>query len=179
VSAGGAAPVAQRAAKAAAVPAAPAASAAPGAFIAPRTPSTAAAPRAPAVGRATIDAAGWPALLEAAGLSGMLRQFALNCVPASFENDVLVLRLDQAVDGRRSRPIEEKLVQGLAKYLGRDLRIVFEVSESALATPARQRVMADHDKAVRAATAFEEDPVVKGLQERFGAEVDAASVKPG
>ena len=32
--------------------------------------------------------------------------------------------------------------------------------------------------ALRAAAAFEEDPAVKGLRERFGAEVDAASVKP-
>ncbi len=38
--------------------------------------------------------------------------------------------------------------------------------------------MAEQDKALQAAAAFEEDPAVKGLRERFGAEVDAASVKP-
>jgi len=38
--------------------------------------------------------------------------------------------------------------------------------------------MAEQDKALRAAAAFEQDAAVKGLQERFGAEVDAASVKP-
>ena len=58
------------------------------------------------------------------------------------------------------------------------MRLIFEVSQSELATPARQRAIADQDKAARAAAAFEADPVVKGLQERFGAEVDAASVKP-
>jgi hypothetical protein len=35
--------------------------------------------------RRSIDAANWPAVVEAAGLSGMVRQFALNCVPASFD----------------------------------------------------------------------------------------------
>jgi DNA polymerase III subunit gamma/tau len=160
--------------------------AAPVAPVAPAATGAAAAAAAAAgtgagvaAGPRTIDAATWPAVVEAAALSGMVRQFALNCVPASFEKDVLILRLDPAVDERRSRPIEEKLVQGLAKYLGREIRIVFEVSDSAaVATPARQRVLADQDRALRAAAAFEQDPVVKGLQERFGAEVDAASVKP-
>jgi len=102
-------------------------------------------------------------------------------MPASFENGVLTLRFDRSVDGRRSRAIEEKLLQGLAKYLGRDIRVIFEVADASLAslaTPARQRAMAEQDRAQRAVEAFEEDPTVKGLRERFGAEVDAASVKP-
>jgi len=142
--------------------------------IAPAPPSAA----APAVAPANIDAASWPRIVEGANLGGMLRQFALNCVPASFERDVLTLRLDEVVDARRSRSIEDKLVQALTKYLGRAIRLVFEVSQSELATPARQRALADQDKVVRAAAAFEADPVVKGLQERFGAAVDSASVKP-
>jgi DNA polymerase III subunit gamma/tau len=150
--------------------------------------STDAAPRAaavpaasapiPAASPANIDATSWPRIVEGANLSGMIRQFALNCVPASFERDVLTLRLDDVVDARRSRAIEDKLQQALTKYLGRELRLLFEVSQSELVTPARQRALADQDKVARAAAAFEADPVVKGLQERFGAEVDAASVKP-
>jgi DNA polymerase-3 subunit gamma/tau len=125
-----------------------------------------------------IDAGNWPTVVDAAGLSGLTRQFALNCVAASFDNDVLTLRLDQSVAERRARPTEEKLVQGLSKYLGRDIRVVFDVAEGALATPARQRVAAEQDRAARAAADFEQDPAVKGLRERFGAEADAASVKP-
>jgi DNA polymerase-3 subunit gamma/tau len=123
-----------------------------------------------------IDAENWLSVVEAAGLSGMVRQLAFNCVPASFDNAALVLRLDAAADSRRSRPIEEKLAQGLSKYLGRDIRIVFEVSDG-LATHARQRVQADQERSLRASAAFEQDPAVKGLRERFGAEVDSASVK--
>jgi DNA polymerase III subunit gamma/tau len=143
---------------------------------APAVPAASAPNRAAAP--ANIDAASWPRIVEGANLSGMVRQFALNCVPASFERDVLTLRLDEGVDARRSRAIEDKLQQALTKYLGRELRLLFEVSQSELVTPARQRALADQDKVARAAAAFEADPVVKGLQERFGAEVDAASVKP-
>jgi hypothetical protein len=38
--------------------------------------------------------------------------------------------------------------------------------------------VAEQDRVSRAAASFEQDPAVKGLRERFGAEVDAASVKP-
>jgi DNA polymerase III subunit gamma/tau len=126
----------------------------------------------------SIDAANWPAVVEAAALGGMVRQLALNCVPASFEHNLLTLKLDQAASDRRTRPIEEKLVQGLSKYLGRDIRLTFETAESDLNSPARQRVLAEQERVARAASAFESDPAVKGLRERFGADVDAASIKP-
>jgi DNA polymerase-3 subunit gamma/tau len=121
----------------------------------------------------------WPAVVEAAALGGMVRQFALNCVPASFERDVLVLRLDPAAADRRTRQIEDRLVQGLSKYLGRTIRVVFETPHGGLVTPARQRVLAEQDRLAAAAAAFEQDPAVRGLRERFGADVDAASIKPG
>jgi DNA polymerase III subunit gamma/tau len=127
---------------------------------------------------AGIDPGNWPSVVEAANLSGMVRQLALNCVPGKFENDLLTLRLDQAAADRRTRPIEEKLVQGLSKYMGREIRLVFETSRDEVNSPARQRVQAEQDKVMRAAAAFEADPAVKGLRERFGAEVDATSVKP-
>ncbi len=138
----------------------------------------AAAANASSIRLTSIDAQNWPAVVEAANLSGMVRQFALNCVPATFEHGVLALKLDQATADRRTRPIEDKLLQGLSKYLGRDIRVTYETAQSILATPARQRLLQEQDKVVRAAAAFEADPAVKGLRERFGADVDAASVKP-
>ena len=135
-------------------------------------------PKSPAVRLTSIDANNWPAVVDAASLSGMVRQFALNCVPSKFEHDVLVLKIDPATADRRTRTIEDKLLQGLSKYLGRDIRVTFETAQSALATPARQRALAEREKADRATAAFEADPTVKGLRERFGADVDAASVKP-
>jgi DNA polymerase-3 subunit gamma/tau len=135
-------------------------------------------PSVPGVRLTSIDADNWPAVVEAANLSGMVRQFALNCIPASFAHDVLALKLDPAASDRRTQVIEEKFVQGLSKYLGRGIRVTFETAQPNLATPARQRVLAEQDKVSRAITAFEADPAVKGLRERFGADVDASSIKP-
>lgn len=126
----------------------------------------------------SIDAGNWPAVVEAANLSGMVRQFALNCVPATFEHNLLVLKLDQSTADRRTRPIEDKLLLGLSKYLGREIRVTFETAQSDLVTPARLRAQAEQEKVVQATAAFEADPTVKGLRERFGADVDSASVKP-
>jgi len=125
-----------------------------------------------------VDAGNWTAVVEAANLSGMVRQLALNCVPGAFERDQLTLRLDQTAADRRTRPIEEKLAQSLSKYFGRDIRLVFETSEAGLNSPARQRALEEQNRVARAASAFESDPAVKGLRERFGADVDMSSVKP-
>ena len=125
-----------------------------------------------------IDAANWPTVVESASLTGMVRQYALNCVPARFENDVLVLRMDAGAADRRTRAIDEKLIQGLSRYLGRELRVLFETTEAELASPARQRAQAEQERVARAATQFDSDPAVKGLRERFGADVDVGSVKP-
>jgi DNA polymerase-3 subunit gamma/tau len=145
----------------------------------PSAPSTAPAPAAAVAPVLSIDAGNWPAVVDAAQLSGMVRQFALNCVPASFENGSLLLRLDAAAADRRTKQIDEKLVQGLSKYFGRDIRVSVETADTELATPARQRALADQDRAAGALASFELDPAVRGLRERFGAEIDAASVKPG
>jgi len=137
---------------------------------------------APAASRgvpvAVVDAEHWPAVVDAAQLTGMTRQFALNCVPAGFEHGLLKLRLDAGAADRRTRQIEAKLAQGLSKYFGREIGLAIEVAAAALATPARQRVLAEQDRVSLAAAAFEDDPAVRGLRERFGAEVDSGSVKP-
>jgi DNA polymerase-3 subunit gamma/tau len=164
----------------------PASAAGPAAPVSAATPVSRTQPAptqpAPAAGSAaaftTIDAANWAAVVDAASLSGLVRLLALNCVPASFENDALRLQVDQATSHNRTRQTEEKLAQLLSAHFGRDIRVTFEMAESALVTPARRRAMAEQDKTLRATAAFEEDATVKGLRERFGAEVDATSVKP-
>ncbi|MGA2709786.1 MAG: DNA polymerase III subunit gamma/tau [Steroidobacteraceae bacterium] len=152
-----------------------------------RTSMTAAAPAAPPAPvitpalapPTTIDASNWHSVVDAAQLTGMVRQLALNCVPASFDGGLLSLRLDAAAADRRTKQIEEKLLLALEKYLSKDIRLSIETAGSGLATPARQRAIAEQDRTSIAATAFEDDAAVKGLRERFGAEIDVASVKPG
>jgi DNA polymerase III subunit gamma/tau len=144
----------------------------------PPAPAASLSEPAPKVRLSSIDAANWPAVVEAAGLTGMVRQYALNCSVKSYSGDLLTLNMDAAVADRRTPAIDEKLIQGLRKYVGRDIRVVFETVDADVASPARQRLQAENDKVARAASAFESDPAVKGLRERFGADIDTNSVKP-
>jgi DNA polymerase-3 subunit gamma/tau len=128
--------------------------------------------------QAPIDAGNWTDVVEAAGMTGMVRQFAMNCVPSSFDQSTLKLQFDPAAEHRRTKQIEDKLVQCLTGYFGKEIRVVYEAADAAVVTPARKRAIAEQDRTLRATVAFEEDVAVKGLRERFGAEVDAASVKP-
>ena len=125
-----------------------------------------------------IDSASWPAVLEQAQVSGMVRQFALNCVPVSFEQDVLKLALDGAAADRRTPQLEERLSQALSRHLDRPLRLLIETAASEVMTPARQRVQGEQQRAQSAMDAFDQDPAVRALRERFGASVDGNSVKP-
>ena len=109
----------------------------------------------------------------------MVRQFALNCIPASFEQNLLKLTLDAAAADRRTQQIEDRLAQSLSKLMGREIRLAFATPAAEVMTPARQRLQDEQDKVARAASAFDQDPAVRGLRERFGATVDPASVKPG
>jgi hypothetical protein len=122
----------------------------------------------------TIDAGNWAAVVDAAHLTGMARQLALNCSPAGFQDGVLRLHFDEAAAHQRTRATEDKLVQALSQHLGREVRVLFQAPDAEVVTPARQRTLAEQDKAARAAAAFADDPTVKGLRERFGAEIDTA-----
>src|SRR5579859_1553762 len=142
-------------------------------------PATAlAAAAGPVRSPAAIDAGNWAGVVVAAALSGVVKQIAMNCLPASFDGTLLRLSFDESAAHLRSRQMDDKLAQSLSAYLGGDVRIAFESADTALLTPARRRAMAEQDKTSRAAAAFEEDPAVKSLRQRFGAEVDPASVKP-
>ena len=162
---------------AAPVAGAPRVAAAPAASPAP-VPSAAPAVARSAPKQAHIDTGNWTEVVEAAGITGMVRQFAMNCVPSSFDQSTLKLQFDPAAEHRRTKQIEDKLAQCLTTYFGKEIRLVYEAADAAVVTPARKRAIAEQDRTLRATVAFEEDVAVKGLRERFGAEVDAASVKP-
>ena len=157
---------------------------APRVAVAPPAAGPAAVPSAPPAGaggspkQVHIDAGNWTEVVESAGMTGMVRQFAMNCVPSAFDESTLKLQFDPAAEHRRTKQIEDKLAQCLTAYFGKEIRLVYEAADAAVVTPARKRAIAEQDRTLRATVAFEEDVAVKGLRERFGAEVDAASVKP-
>jgi len=125
-----------------------------------------------------INAGTWPALIEQALRSGMVRQFALHCVPVSFEGGVLKLVLDAAGIGLRTQHLEDTLTRSLSRHLGSAVRLIIDEGGAEVPTPARQRKQGEQQRVRLAVEAFERDPVVSGLRERFDAHVEDGSVKP-
>jgi DNA polymerase III subunit gamma/tau len=146
--------------------------------ISPGPAAPALAAMAAVVAEGSIDAGNWASLIDSSGLTGMTRQFAQNCLPAKFANDVLTLRVEAVAAERRTRQIEEKIAQGLSQLLGRGIKLAFELAADLPGTPARDRAQAQQNDLLKAKAEFEEDAAVRGLRERFGASIDTASVKP-
>jgi len=135
---------------------------------------------APAPASAPAPAAGpteWADILAALDLQGAPRQLASNCVLLGREGATLRLALDPRSASLRTRALEEKLSQALARHFGSAVRLEIEVRENAQETPARSSERAQAERRVEVRSAFEADPTVQAFKERFGASVLADSVR--
>jgi DNA polymerase-3 subunit gamma/tau len=149
--------------------------AAPAALDAPKVVSDAAA--AP---DRTATAAGpdeWPAIVAALE-AGLPRQLAASCVLIGREGSTVRLALDPRSTTLRTPGLEDKLAQALSRYFGARIRLEFALHDGAAETPARAMERAEGERRARARAAFEADPVVTELKERFGASVLPDTVRP-
>jgi DNA polymerase-3 subunit gamma/tau len=131
--------------------------------------------------RAATPAAGpddWPSILAALDLQGAPRQLAANCVLLGREGATLRLALDPRSASLRTRALEDKLTQALARHFGSAVRLEIEVRDSTAETPARSSERAQAERRAQARSAFEADPTVEAFKERFGASVLADTVRP-
>jgi DNA polymerase III subunit gamma/tau len=120
----------------------------------------------------------WIDIITRLELGGAARQLATNCVFNGRQGAVVRLTLDARNKHMRTPAQEDKLTQALSRYFGQSVKLEFETGTTAAETPAQaeQRVsLEDLDAARRA---FEADPGVQGLRERFGATLLPDTVRP-
>jgi DNA polymerase III subunit gamma/tau len=130
-------------------------------------------------GAGTSGAAAWAAIVSQLELTGAARQLASHCVFLGRHGAVVSLGLDPHHQLVRTPATEEKLTQALARHFGQPLRLEFRPAEVAGAeTPALLARRVSEAELAEARRAFEEDPAVKGLRERFGATVLPETVRP-
>ena len=160
------------AAPAATAPVSPAAIApASPAAIAPASPVPAAAPAAGADGD-------WAEVVAALDLDGPTRMLAQNCSWLGRDRGQVRLALDPRHIGARTRAREEKLAQALSRHFGEAVRVEFSAAPVAVDTPAQAGERAMQESLAEARAALAADPTVQALQQRFGATVNAESVRP-
>jgi DNA polymerase-3 subunit gamma/tau len=139
-------------------------------------PSDAAAGATP--GGAAAAATDWTALVSQLELAGAARQLATHCVLIGRQGAVVRLALDPRNQLVRTAATEEKLAQALSRHFGETVRLEFVAGGSGGETPAAQARRASETELAAARRAFEDDPAVRGLRERFGATVLPESVRP-
>jgi len=139
---------------------------------------SATAPAAGALGGAGEVAEPWAVLVGRLELGGAARQLATNCVLVSRQGGVVRLALDARNKHMRTSAQEEKLTQALSRYFGQPIRLEFEVVATGIETPALAEQRASMEDLDAARRAFEADPGVQGLRERFGATLLPETVRP-
>jgi DNA polymerase-3 subunit gamma/tau len=136
-------------------------------------------PPSAATAAAAEGADGWAALVGQLELAGAARQLASHCLFLGRQGAVVRLALDPRTQQLRTPATEEKLAQALARHFGETVRLEFQSAGAGGAeTPALLARRASEAELAAARRAFEEDPLVKGLRERFGATVLPDTVRP-
>jgi DNA polymerase-3 subunit gamma/tau len=132
----------------------------------------------PADAVSAADSGPWATIVSALELSGAARQLASHCVFVGRQGAVVRLALDAHNQPVRTPAQEEKLAQALSRYYGEPVRLEFQVGGALAETPALLARRVSEQELAAARRAFEADPGVQGLRERFGATVLPDSVRP-
>jgi DNA polymerase-3 subunit gamma/tau len=124
------------------------------------------------------DPAAWTQILGQIELTGAARQLASHCAYLGRQGNVVRLALDPQYQVVRSPAQEDKLAQALSRHFGATVRLEFQAAAGAAETPAQAQRRAAEQELAQARRAFETDPGVQGLRERFGATVLPDTVRP-
>ncbi|MEW6329907.1 MAG: DNA polymerase III subunit gamma/tau [Pseudomonadota bacterium] len=157
---------------------------------APRAaPVTAAAPQPPVVAEPVAVAtpvppnpgandAKWSEVVAGLGLAGLLRELASNTTLESRGDDTLTLTLEETHAKLLNKEREEELRRALEKYYGTPIRLKMNLGRPSVETPAKERSRLQEERQQAAVQAIVDDPNVRALQEKFGARVNPASIRP-
>lgn len=127
---------------------------------------------------ASADAGAWQQLIDELALSGLVRELAMQCVPADKLGPDLHLVAPPAARHLVNDKIESRLAEALQHHYGRGSRLKISVADLAgRASPAELEAQAARERRAQAQQALENDPNVQALREAFGAEVDPATIR--
>ncbi len=129
-------------------------------------------------GAGAVEVSAWAGIVSQLELSGATRQLASHCVFIGRQGAVVRLALDPRNQLVRTAATEEKLAQALSRHFGEPVRLEFRSVAAGAETPALLARRASEAELAAARHAFEADPGVKGLRERFGATVLPDTVRP-
>jgi DNA polymerase-3 subunit gamma/tau len=111
-------------------------------------------------------------------LGGIARQLADNCVYRSWDGRTLQLQLDPTHRHLQVGSSQQRLRLALQDLLDADVKLVIEAEAAQVDTPAMRQARAREERQREAESEMAADPLVKTMEERFGARLIPESVKP-
>ena len=125
-----------------------------------------------------LETTNWMEILVALNLVGVTRTLAANCLLHSIEADRCLLQLAEHHASLWNASHEERIAAGLSELYGRPLKVVIEVGETKVETPAQQDARERQEQQAKAVAEIENDKHVQQLVESFNGRIDADSVSP-
>jgi DNA polymerase-3 subunit gamma/tau len=129
-------------------------------------------------GSTSPDPSHWEAFAASLKLGGITSQLANNCAFQSWDGETLCLRLDPAKQQLRVGQSEKRLLDGLRRRLGEQVKLQILVRQGELETPAKRQAKAQSERQQQAEQSFTNDPLVREMQEHFDARLVSDSIKP-
>ena len=120
----------------------------------------------------------WGEVVAQLGLTGLMRELANNTTLESYVDGVMTLTLEESHAKILSKEREEELKKALEKYHGAPIRLKMNLGRPGVETPAKEKSRLQDERQQAAVQAIVEDPNVRALQEKFGARVNPASIRP-
>jgi DNA polymerase-3 subunit gamma/tau len=126
------------------------------------------------------DASGtkWNEVVAQLGLTGLLRELVNNTTLETYAAGVVSLTLEESHAKILNKEREEELRKALEKYHGTPIRLKMSLGRPNVETPAKEKSRLQDERQQAAVQAIVEDPNVRALQEKFGARVNPASIRP-
>jgi DNA polymerase III subunit gamma/tau len=138
---------------------------------------------APVIKKNTSSTAGskdsWEGIVRSLELQAAAQQLAQHCAWRGKQGAVIKLALESRNQLFRTRQLEDKLAQALARYFNESIKLEFEIIESMnLETPAQAAREKSRGEWQEAQRTLDADPGARALKERFGATLVPESVRP-
>jgi DNA polymerase-3 subunit gamma/tau len=136
-----------------------------------------AAPTAQGLTQAPEPAA-WPAFVAGMKLSGMALQLAAQTELKAVVGNEFVLAVPEASRHLTDKAYGDKLKMAIEQFLGRRVRLRFEIGGAAATTLAAQEKRERDAAQAKTEAAFRDDPFVQDVLSRFDARIKPNSIKP-
>ncbi len=125
----------------------------------------------------SLLASDWIPLFYDLSLSGITRSVAANCVLKSFNEEQVVLLLDEAQSSVFNDEHRIRMENALSEYFEKPLNLLVEKGEVSGETPATYRKRKQYERIQKAVITFETDENVQEILKRFSGTIQQDSIE--